>query len=241
MQQTSTQTISFSIFGSFIWMLIFIFGIQFVLVGLADIALKLMQVSDEVALLYFYQPIFIVLTSAISLLVSIPLIKAATYQSGKSFPFKFLAINAINLRTLAKVLLLGFVYVLLESIIADWLQISTPQFMLELQAQTQTAVDMALLVLGIGFFVPLFEELVFRGVIYQRLVQSRAGVSGAVLITSLVFTAVHTQYEFSVLALLSVSAFLLGYVRYKTDNLLYCIALHMQLNLLSIISLFVFA
>ena len=231
---------NFSIFNTFLWMLFFAIGIQAILGLIAAVGMGVFGMLDNEAELAFMRPDTIAIIGVISAILSYPLIKKAAHQTGQSFPFEFLAFKSINGTTLIKVLFAGIGYYIFVSAISDFLAIDTPQFMLDVKSQTHTSIDMMMLVLGICIVAPIVEEVIFRGLAYARLAQSRAGVTGAIIITSLVFTAIHVQYDFIVLAILSLFAFLLGYVRYKTDNLIYCIALHLQLNVFSTIELFVF-
>jgi membrane protease YdiL (CAAX protease family) len=235
--QTEQGENQFSIFNTFLWMLFLTFGIQMLLGFIAAVGFGALDMSGNDL---FMRPGTIAITGVIAVILSFPLIKKAALQSGKSFPFKFLGFQSINIITLVKVLVAGIAYYLFESLAGSVLSIDTPQFMFDVKSQTHSILDVMLLVLGICIVAPIAEEVIFRGLAYGRLVKSRAGVTGAIIITSLVFTAIHVQYDFEVLAILSVFAFLLGYVRYKTGNLVYCIALHMQLNAFSTIELFLF-
>jgi len=230
----------FSIFGTFLWMLFLTLGIQAILCFIAAVGIATLGASNNELELLFMRPDAITIIGVIAAILSIPLIKKAAYQPGKTFPFEFLAFQTVNRTTLAKVLLSGVGCYTFMSLASYVLSIETPQFMIDVKSQTHSTFDIMMLVLGICIVAPITEEVIFRGLAYARLIKSRVGVTGAIIITSLVFTAIHTQYDFIVLALLSMFAFLLGYVRYKTGNLVYCIVLHMQLNILSTIELFVF-
>jgi len=118
------------------------------------------------------------------------------------------------------------------------MQLSTPEFMLEVREQTDSPLQMLCLILTVVIMVPVCEELVFRGLAYARLERSRVGKSGAVLITSVVFTLLHLQYQLIDMLLIFPLALLLGLVRYKTSNLVYCILLHATVNSVATIGLF---
>lgn len=230
----------FSAFNTFLWMLFLTFGIQFILGLIAAFGINILGISSSENELILTRPDIIAIIGLIAAIISFPLIKKAAYQSSKSFPFEFLAFRPVHRTTLAKVFLAGIGFYIFESLASYGLSIDTPQFMLDVKSQTHSTFDMLMLVLGICIVAPITEEVIFRGLAYARLVQSRVGVTGAVIITSLIFTAIHTQYDFIVLIILSLFSLLLAYVRYKTGNLVYCIVLHMQLNILSTIKLFVF-
>lgn len=230
----------FSVFGTIVWMLFLTLGIQGILVFITAISMEVLKGTSKEIELAFMRPDAIAILGVIAAVLSYPLIKKASHQPGKSFPYEFLAFQSVNRATLVKVLMVGFGYYIFESLASNILSIDTPQFMLDVKSQTLSVFDMLMLVLGVCIVAPIVEEVIFRGLAYARLVKSRAGVTGAIIITSLVFTVIHTQYDFTVLIILSLFAFLLGYVRYKTGNIFYCIAIHMQINILSTIELFAF-
>ncbi len=240
MQESTFNTQNFSIFRTFLWMLFLALGIQALIGFVAAFIMGAIGVPLEQIEQLFSRPDVLAATGIIAAALSFPLIKKAAYQSGKPFPFDFIALKPVNKATMVKVILMGFGYYTFATLTSYALAIETPQFMLELKAQTQTSLDLLMLVIAICIVAPIVEEVIFRGLAYTRLVNSRAGVTGAIIITSIVFTFIHIQYELTVLAILSVFAFLLGYVRYKTNNLVYCIALHMQINMMSTIELFLF-
>jgi membrane protease YdiL (CAAX protease family) len=240
MKENSHSERNFSIFGSFFWMLFLASGIQAIFAFIVTVWIgNLNMPSNEVELI-FMRPDVIAIFGILAAILTFLLIKKAAHQSGMPFPFEFLAFQSVNKTTLAKVFLVGVGYYIFASLTIYMLSLDTPKFMLDVKSQTHTAFDILMLVLGICIVAPITEEVIFRGLAYTRLVQSRVGVAGAIVITSLVFTAIHSQYDFIDLAILSLFAFLLAYVRYKTRNLVYCIALHMQLNIMSTIELFFF-
>ena len=87
-------------------------------------------------------------------------------------------------------------------------------------------------------FAPIFEELVFRGFIFARLQRSVLGKSGALILTSLIFTLIHSQYQGIELFALFTFAILLGLIRIKTNNIKYCILIHALNNTLSLMALY---
>jgi membrane protease YdiL (CAAX protease family) len=89
---------------------------------------------------------------------------------------------------------------------------------------------MALVVFG-----PVFEEFLFRGFLFEGFRQSRIGVIGAVIITSLVWAGFHLQYGLFEIASLCVMGILLGIVRYKTGSLWLPIMMHAFNNLLAVL------
>jgi uncharacterized protein len=86
---------------------------------------------------------------------------------------------------------------------------------------------------ALGFFTlalvmtaPITEELAFRGFIYRGFAASRLGTVGAVLLSSLIFTAIHIQYDLITLAGVLATALLLGTMRAISGSTLLTISMH---------------
>jgi uncharacterized protein len=77
----------------------------------------------------------------------------------------------------------------------------------------------------------LFEEFFFRGFALAGLRYSRLRSIGAVVLTSLGWTALHTQYDLIDLADLFLMGLLLGYARIRTGSLYIPIGMHALNNL----------
>ncbi|NRB65246.1 MAG: hypothetical protein HRU40_19890 [Saprospiraceae bacterium] len=100
----------FSILYSFLWMLFLALGIQAILGLMAAVGFGALGVPDDEIEFVFMRPDAIAIIGVIAAILSVPLIKVAAHQSGKSFPFDFLAIKSINGATLSKVFLVGIGY-----------------------------------------------------------------------------------------------------------------------------------
>ena len=81
---------------------------------------------------------------------------------------------------------------------------------------------------------PVFEELLFRGFIFEGIRVSRLGAVGAVLITALVWTWVHRQEDPLEFAVIFIIGVLLGMARLRTGSIVVTIAMHMLNNLISV-------
>lgn len=82
------------------------------------------------------------------------------------------------------------------------------------------------------FTAPLVEEVVYRGILYSAF-QRRVGVTGAIVIVTFMFAAVHVpQYWGSpgTILLICLLSLVLTLIRVKTDNLLPCIIMHTIFN-----------
>ena len=89
--------------------------------------------------------------------------------------------------------------------------------------------------ISVVLIAPVIEEFLFRGFLYSQLQQSILKDWGAVIVSSLVWTIIHFQYEAGILFVLFLFGLLLGYFRIKYNSLLIPIVLHAVNNLLSFI------
>ena len=80
-----------------------------------------------------------------------------------------LAIRSVRLCPLVYALIAVFVYMVVEYYLADYLMVEAPNFMLEMQAQTNNLLDKSLLFFSVVVIAPIFEEVIFRGVAFYRL------------------------------------------------------------------------
>lgn len=82
---------------------------------------------------------------------------------------------------------------------------------------------------------PVTEELIFRGFLLSGLRPTRLGASGAVLVSSATWAAIHSQYDLYFMASIFVLGILLGTARVKTGSIFAPIALHALSNVVSLI------
>jgi uncharacterized protein len=101
--------------------------------------------------------------------------------------------------------------------------------------QDVSGVAKVLLWLALYIGAPVTEELFFRGFLFVGIQRSRLGPIGAIIITTLLFGAIHIQYELHGLLMVSAASLFFGAARYKTDSLPLCIALHSMMNLIATI------
>jgi membrane protease YdiL (CAAX protease family) len=145
---------------------------------------------------------------------------AAAYLGFTKYPTK---------KTFIQFNILLISYLIFSHFASDFLAIETPQSMIDIYNSTDY---LFLLFIAVVISAPLFEEILFRGFLYKGLKYSPLGTSGAIIITSLLFTLIHAgQYEWSVLAILAPLAFLLGFARLLTGGIYLSIYLHFINNI----------
>ena len=98
-----------------------------------------------------------------------------------------------------------------------------------------TLTVMVIRALGIIILAPVTEELIFRGVLFKAISDARPGPIGAVILTSVIFTASHYQYGILDLIPIFIGAFYWGWVRYKTGSTILPIVMHMFANGIAVV------
>jgi membrane protease YdiL (CAAX protease family) len=96
--------------------------------------------------------------------------------------------------------------------------------------------------LGFGLIIatPLYEEIFFRGFMFKGLENSRVGPIGAIVITSLAWSALHIQYDFVIITSIFAGGLLLGWARLKTNSIFVPIVMHALQNLLATIAVIIY-
>ena len=84
---------------------------------------------------------------------------------------------------------------------------------------------------------PVFEEILFRGFLLQGfLLWAPRSRFACIVLTSLLFAVMHTQYvHWQTLAVLTLFSLLLCYARLRANSLLLPIFLHMLNNLIALL------
>jgi membrane protease YdiL (CAAX protease family) len=122
-------------------------------------------------------------------------------------------------------------FMALYDLTTRWLRRPTvPDFMVEAYTSARF---LPLLYLAVVVAAPLFEELLFRGFLLPGLLRSRLGVTGGILVSSLVFAIPHLQYDLYDMSWVFVLGALLAVVRWQTGSLWLVFGLHALNNLLA--------
>ena len=94
--------------------------------------------------------------------------------------------------------------------------------------------------ISVVLVAPIIEEFLFRGFLYSQLRRSFLKDWGAIVVSSLVWTAIHFQYEIGILFFLFLFGLFLGYFRIKYNSLLIPVALHAINNLIAFMEIIYF-
>jgi hypothetical protein len=88
---------------------------------------------------------------------------------------------------------------------------------------------------------PIFEEIFFRGFLFQGIRYSRLGPIGAIGITSFFWAVIHLQYDIYGIATIFAHGLLLGIVRFKTDSIYLLMVMHSLASLVATVETALYA
>ena len=104
---------------------------------------------------------------------------------------------------------------------------ASPGFMVDVLKSAQADGALWLLVIAFAVAAQVTEELMVRGFLYRGWSQSGLGPAGAVVLSSLVWTAMHAQYyDWFLFSEVMSIGLLLGYMRYRSNSTWLTIIMH---------------
>ena len=108
-----------------------------------------------------------------------------------------------------------------------------PQEILEKFKELENSFEISIFVIGSAVVAPIYEELLFRGIIFPKLIQ-KTNFTIALLLSSLIFAVLH--FHLSALLPLFVLSIILSITYLYTSTIWASISLHALFNLISIIA-----
>lgn len=84
---------------------------------------------------------------------------------------------------------------------------------------------------------PIMEEFIFRGFLFRGWSQSFAGPTGAIVLTSVIWALIHTQYDWSGQFCIFVSGLVLGYLRWRSNSTWLTVIVHSTINIVVLFSI----
>ncbi len=107
-----------------------------------------------------------------------------------------------------------------------------PPFIIDAYRAARTAGALPVLIIAVAIAAPLWEELLFRGFLFRSF--AARGPYGAVVFTSLIWAAMHVQYDWFGIMQVFVIGLALGWLRLRSGSSLLTIPLHMAANLIAL-------
>jgi membrane protease YdiL (CAAX protease family) len=108
---------------------------------------------------------------------------------------------------------------------------STPGIVDDYQAALGNSVALILFWLSLTVIAPVSEEIAFRGFILRGWMSTRLGVIGAIVLSSLLFAAIHGPDKLAIFISLFVGGMLLATMRWLSGSIVPTILMHATWNL----------
>jgi membrane protease YdiL (CAAX protease family) len=108
---------------------------------------------------------------------------------------------------------------------------SSAAFMVEVLKSARAEGALWLLVVAFCVVAPITEELLTRGFLYRGWSESALRPAGAIVLSSLVWTAMHLQYDWFFFGEVFSIGLLFGYLRYRSGSIWLTVILHGLNNL----------
>jgi membrane protease YdiL (CAAX protease family) len=112
---------------------------------------------------------------------------------------------------------------------------ATPGFMSDLLKSGRDKGAASFLLIAFAVAAPMSEEVLARGFLYRGWSASFLRVPGAIVLSSLVWTVVHLQYDIYFLAEVFTIGVWFGYMRFRASSLWLTIVLHALNNLTAVV------
>jgi len=145
----------------------------------------------------------------------------------------YLGFKSIGTGTVLVALAISVTYIVLSVLVNMGLNRATDSDIM-VQAYA-TSVWPALFWMAVVVFGPFFEEVLFRGFLFEGFRHTRIGIVGTVVLTSLVWAGFHLQYGLFEIASIFVLGVIFGIVRYKTGSLWAPMIMHTFNNLMAVL------
>ena len=209
-------------------------GITFSLLGTsgADSAFEIWMQQNPVEVSFFSDEKIIIfpVENAVNYLLTVPLqiwfifwlLKRKKIDLSKNLGLYHFDRNALIYSLVAWLIL----YIVL-TVYGYVFQITPPEEFIQLMKATPFVLNFLMVVIC----APIVEELLFRGFLFSQLRTTKLGIYGSIILTSLIWTSIHLQYDLLLLIPIFFLGLLLGYLMHKYNSLYLVIIVHAVHNL----------
>ncbi|MFD2165765.1 CPBP family intramembrane glutamic endopeptidase [Thalassotalea euphylliae] len=163
--------------------------------------------------------------------------KWSLFESNSRTISALLSFAPISLKQMCYVILSTTLFWLAFTALGILLELPEEPFMMSIKASD---VSVAFVILTVCILAPVVEELVFRGFLFARLEQSKIGLIGAAVTTSVMFAAIHSQYTMVGICMVFLLGAYFTWMRIKYRNVVLCMWAHGVCNLLTMVALYQF-
>lgn len=174
-------------------------------------------------------------TSCVTTPLSIGLIVLFVWLRQGPSVKRYLGLNAIAPRTIFIWIGIVTLFALASDVVTRFLgRPVVPEFMVQVYETVSVA---PLLWIALIVAAPLFEEVLFRGFLFEGFQHSKLGPIGTILLTSLGWTVLHLQYGVYELGTIFVLGILFGVARLQTTSIYPPLVMHALFNLFAMVQL----
>src|SRR5580692_2079320 len=175
------------------------------------------------------------LTISLSVIMGLPAVLAALWIATRVSRTSFADYLALRWTSWSN-LLIGVVALFVLVMGWDLLSLAAgrdaaPGFMMEVLQSAQADGALWLLVIAFCVAAPITEEFFARGFLYRGWSESFLGPVGAIVLSSVVWTALHLQYDWFFFGEVFSIGLLLGYLRYRSGSTWLTVIVHGLNNL----------
>lgn len=239
-----TKRVPESLWKSFWWLIIILLLpslIFLVFFGLCFLIIEGDNFNNKGFELWFLSISTFLTLKLLTPFITIPLLVKASGIKNKVNYLDYWALKQVNTKELIKCLILGLIFWLIATSIEAFFNVNVEQFLLDVKGAINSLEMVMLMLATICLVGPIVEELVFRGWLFRQIEQTKFGSIGALFLSSILFTVIHTQYDsFITVIMIFMQSLFLGFIRYKTCNISYSIVIHILFNSLTTITVFFF-
>lgn len=178
--------------------------------------------------------LFVAITTFISAPISIGLV-AVLIRIRKGYSFRqYLCISKVRVRPLIRATYLTLLLVVVLAIVGSLMDTPDSDWQIETY---ENASYLPLLWIAIVLVAPIYEEVLFRGFLFTGIQESKLGPIGAILITSLGWAILHSQYDVYGITTIFILGIAFGIARLSTKSIFVPTTMHIINNLISMIGL----
>jgi CAAX protease family protein len=167
----------------------------------------------------------------VTTLVCVPLVVGIAKLKKNSNIKEYFALKPVSVSSLMGWLAILVAFIALTEVLSLILgKPIVPEFV---RATYDSARPVWLLWLALVIAAPLFEETFFRGFLFKGFASSVVGPAGAIALTSILWAAIHIQYDAYTVGSIFVLGVLLGLARMRTGSLFVPLTMHAVANIVA--------
>jgi membrane protease YdiL (CAAX protease family) len=149
----------------------------------------------------------------------------------------YLALVRPRIGEVAKALAVTALGLLIWFVIGHFRGEAAPAFAIESYKTAKDAGQLDVYLIALCVAAPISEEFCVRGFLFRGWSQSFLGPVGAIVLSSAVWAALHTQYNMFYIIEIFTIGLLFGYFRYRSGSTWLTVVVHACVNLISLIEI----